>query len=187
MRQVHGAGIVVVTPGSPQPGGKNTDEELPSGDALVSAVPDRLAVLVADCAPVAMASEEGVIAAVHCGWRGVVAGVIQSAANAMRSQGASRIEAVVGPCIGPECYPFGLDDLAAAEASMGGKGSGVRSATPDGAAAFDLRSAVRAACRIAQVTVVEEIPLCTACDARYYSARARGEQERQAGLVWRDE
>ncbi len=50
-----------------------------------------LAVLVADCAAVALASPEGAFAAVHAGWRGVRDGVIEAAADAMRSLGASRL------------------------------------------------------------------------------------------------
>lgn len=71
------------------------------------------AVLSADCAPVLMVDPEArVIAAVHAGWRGALAGVLESAITAMAIDfGAkpSRIVAAVGPCIGPDSYEVGPD------------------------------------------------------------------------------
>ena len=104
LHQCHGNDVVVLEPDEPCEGR--------DGDALVSRLPGApLAVFSADCALVGLASPQGVVGAVHAGWRGLLAGVVERAAATMREQGASDIAAVVGACIGPECYEFQAADL----------------------------------------------------------------------------
>lgn len=176
VRQVHGDGVVVVD------GARCVEGE--EGDALVTAVPGVcLAVLTADCAPVALASPEGVVGAVHAGWAGVVAGVVERAVEAMRGLGAGEVQAALGPCIRPECYEFGEGGLDRVAQVLG---AGVRAVTASGAPALDLPAAVRAALARAGADLVADEGVCTACAAdRHFSHRARGEPGRQAMLVWR--
>jgi YfiH family protein len=64
-------------------------------------------VLTADCAPILLASPEArVIAAVHAGWKGAKAGIIESAIEAMKSLGAepAQIVAAIGPAISQNAY-----------------------------------------------------------------------------------
>ena len=78
-----------------------------------------LGALAADCAPILMVDPEArVIAAVHAGWRGALAGVAQNAVARMAERGAraERICAAVGPCIGPRSYEVGEEFKAAFEA-----------------------------------------------------------------------
>lgn len=66
-----------------------------------------LAVKTADCLPLLLGDPEaGVIAAVHAGWRGTIAGIATHAVSAMVALGASptRILAAIGPCIHRDCY-----------------------------------------------------------------------------------
>ena len=49
-----------------------------------------LCVLTADCAPMALASPEGVFGAVHAGWRGLVAGVVEAAVGRHADAGGER-------------------------------------------------------------------------------------------------
>jgi YfiH family protein len=75
-----------------------------------------LGVLAADCAPVLLADAPAqVIGAIHAGWRGALAGVVEAGVAAMENLGArrERIAAAVGPCIGPASYEVGLEFLAA--------------------------------------------------------------------------
>ncbi len=82
------------------------------GDALVTTRPGVvLAVLTADCAPVALASPEGVVAVAHAGWKGAEVGILEATVEVMRAHGATHIDAALGPCIGPCCYEFGPADL----------------------------------------------------------------------------
>jgi len=80
----------------------------PKCDALVTSVPGlAIGILTADCAPVLLTCEDKpIIAAVHAGWGGALAGVVQNTIFAMEDMGAekSKIRAVIGPCIGPESY-----------------------------------------------------------------------------------
>ena len=73
-------------------------------------------VLTADCVPLLMAdAAAGVVAAVHAGWKGAKAGVIESAVEAMESLGAhaSRIAAAIGPSISQAAYEVGPEFEAA--------------------------------------------------------------------------
>jgi hypothetical protein len=156
----------------------------PTGDALVSADPTAgLLVLTADCASIALGSPEGVFAAVHAGWRGLAAGVIEAAAAAMREAGASAVSGSLGPCIHAECYAFSSTDMSPLVDRYGDQVRGVTSA---GGLALDVPATVGVAFADADVTDVPGIDRCTACDERYFSHRARGDAGRQALIVWRD-
>jgi YfiH family protein len=71
-------------------------------------------VLTADCQPVLMAdAEAGVVGAVHAGWRGALAGVLEATVAAMERLGAApdRIAAVIGPTISQRAYEVGPEFL----------------------------------------------------------------------------
>jgi YfiH family protein len=175
LRQVHGADVVIVS----TPGGGSGQP----GDGAVSALRGAaLAILTADCAPVAFASPEGVIGIAHAGWRGLVAGVISETVLAMRRLGAGSIQAALGPCIGPECYAFGPSDLDHAASVFG---DGVRSVTCRGEPALDVAAAVRVAVREAGAELVWDAGICTSCSLDHWSWRARRDRQRQATVVWR--
>jgi YfiH family protein len=175
MSQVHGPRVVVVD----RPGA-GTGER---ADAAVTTTPGAaLAVLTADCAPVALASPEGVAGVAHAGWRGLRAGVVESAVTAMRRLGATRIDAVVGPCIHPCCYSFGDDDLQDLVCRFG---QAVRSTDRHGAPALDLPAAVTVALHNTGARVVGEANSCTGCSGRYWSWRTGSTSRRQATVVWR--
>ncbi|MDO4212395.1 MAG: peptidoglycan editing factor PgeF [Bacteroidales bacterium] len=69
-----------------------------------------IGVSTADCVPVLMYDAEAeVIAAVHAGWRGMVARIPQKALVEMVRLGADpkRVKVAVGPSIGPESFEVG--------------------------------------------------------------------------------
>lgn len=188
LTQVHGAHVVVVGAdgASEVPSEVPTrvsSEGPPAGDALVSVgVADCLAVLTADCAAVALGSPEGVHAAVHVGWRGLAAGVVQAAAAAARRLGAGSLTAAVGPRIDSCCYQFGPVELDALAARYGDE---VRAETSSGAPALDLLAGLRAALAEAVVGEPAVHGGCTACDPALFSYRRAGDVARHALLVWR--
>lgn len=174
LREVHGTEVLVVE----RPGHRAGA----TADAAVTAAPGAaLGIWVGDCAPVALVARSGVVGAVHVGWRGLAAGVLDRALDAMVGLGAAEITAVVGPCVHPECYEFGaadLDDLAAR------LGPVVHSRTSWGAPALDLPGAVGAALAARGVAVLDTPVPCTACDPDYWSHRRRGDLGRQGLAVW---
>jgi purine-nucleoside/S-methyl-5'-thioadenosine phosphorylase / adenosine deaminase len=96
LHQVHGADV--------HEAGSHIARGLPPADASVSADPAAvLAILTADCAPVALVGP-GVVGAVHAGWRGLAAGVVEAAVERMTEMAGEAPAAVVGPCIHPCCY-----------------------------------------------------------------------------------
>ena len=173
LRQVHGPVVHLVD----RPGGVQGME----GDALVTATPGvALAVFTADCAPVALASPEGVAGLAHAGWRGLESGVLEATVAAMRAAGATHISAALGPCIRSECYAFGERDLERLERALG---PGVRAQTAEGRVAFDLAGGVRSALARSGVGLVVDEGACTACGPSWFSHRARGDRQRQATVV----
>ena len=87
-------------------GGRGTraeDDAVPDADILVTSTPGvTLAILVADCVPLALVDPVArVLAAVHAGWRGTAAGVVGAALHAMAERGAEagRVRAFVGPAV----------------------------------------------------------------------------------------
>lgn len=173
LRQVHGAGVVVVG----EPGASAGAE----ADAAVTAVPGvAVSVTVADCAPVALLAD-GAVGVVHAGWRGLAAGVVPAALHALRELTDAPVRAVVGPCVRPGCYEFGEADLDALAAVLG---DGVRATTTDGRPALDVPAGVRAALAAAGVDDVEDAGVCTACSPDHWSYRAAGDRDRQALVAW---
>lgn len=164
--------------------GERVGEE---GDALVTTCPEvALMVRTADCAPMALAAAEGVVAVAHGGWRGLLAGVLDSTCSAMRALGATRIEVALGPCIHPCCYPFSPGDLDSVAAMLG---DSARAHDRHGDPALDLPAAVAAAVGRAGAEITFADPRCTACHEvdggpSFWSHRARGEAERQAVVAW---
>jgi YfiH family protein len=179
LRQVHGAGVEVVT------GATAATVSGREADGLVTADTDLvLAVQSADCLPVVLWSAEGVIGAAHAGWRGLDAGVVEATAAAMRDLGATVIEARIGPCIHVECYEFGATDLDAVAARLGDE---VRGRSSSGAPALDLPRGFGVAARRAGIAAWGSEGSCTACHPdRWFSFRARGEAQRMATVIWRE-
>lgn len=84
--------------------------EVPVADAAVTSVVGRVcAVLTADCLPLLLCDDEGTqVGAVHAGWRGMAAGVIERAVEAMDVDPA-RVMAWMGPAIGPKAFEVGAE------------------------------------------------------------------------------
>lgn len=72
-----------------------------------------LVAMGADCVPLVLCGSRGdrkpIISAIHCGWKGLVAGVVSATINELWLQGANEIRSVVGPGICGSCYAVGLD------------------------------------------------------------------------------
>jgi polyphenol oxidase len=183
LHQVHGARVYPADrfpSGTPRiPGGPTAGKPAPQADAAVSTGANAvLSVLTADCGPVALVAP-GVVGAVHAGWRGILAGVIEGAVAEVRQRTTGPVRAVLGPCIHPECYEFSATDLDPIAARLGPEVAGT---TADGQPAFDLPRAVQLALTGAGVTDITDVGVCTACSADHFSHRRDGRRHGTTGL-----
>jgi len=137
-----------------------------------------LVVLTADCAPIALVTDDAV-AAVHAGWQGLLAGVVESAVARLRELGRGSVRAALGPCIRPARYEFGAADLERVAARFG---NGVRATTDAGKPALDIPAAVRIALARAGVDDLYDCGVCTSASPDHFSHRRDGQTGRQ-GLV----
>ena len=169
MDQCHGAEVAVVD---------GVPEVAPSCDAVVTRSTEiALAVLVADCVPVLL-SGGGVIAAVHAGRPGLVAGVVPRALAVMRELGADELDAVVGPSVCGRCYevPAEMRDTAARVEPVSATVSWT------GTPAIDVAAGVVAQLRAGGVEV-RWVPGCSRERDDLYSYRRDGRTGRFAGVV----
>jgi YfiH family protein len=173
--QVHSARVITID--RPLGGAR------PRADGLITARAGVLCgVLAADCAPVLIADgEAGVVAAVHAGWQGALAGVVESAVAAMAQLGASpaRMVAAVGPCIAQASYEVGLEFLERFEAGAPGAHRFFAPGNVSGKRRFDLPGFVLSRLHEAGVARCEWIgrDTCAEVDAFFSNRRAfkRGE------------
>jgi len=127
-------------------------------------------VYTADCLPVAVAGPGGV-AILHCGWRGLAAGIV---ARGVEVVGAT--DAAVGPGVGPCCYEVG-DEVLAAFSELGDTVAAGR--------LLDLTEVSRQLLRRAGVERIDSEEICTSCNPElFFSHRRDGGPGRQAGLAW---
>ncbi|MBI1375094.1 MAG: peptidoglycan editing factor PgeF [Phycisphaera sp.] len=106
VRQVHGCGAWTPPVKPLRPG------EAPEADAIVTDDPTQMPTIrTADCVPLLFSSADGrVVAAVHAGWRGVVAEIVPRTIEHMAERygvDVGGILAAVGPCIGVERFEVG--------------------------------------------------------------------------------
>jgi polyphenol oxidase len=177
VRQVHGRAVAGVGSAA-DPVERLAAQE---ADGLYTNVPGvALGVFVADCVPVLLADPRtGACAAVHAGWRGVVAGVVSSAAQAMEQAYGTRpadLRAAMGPSIGACCFEVGPEVVAAFRtARVPEGGNGVVRERPGAKPHIDLRRALALELEALGVPAAQVDPggECTKCDpqGRFYSYR----------------
>jgi purine-nucleoside/S-methyl-5'-thioadenosine phosphorylase / adenosine deaminase len=197
VRQVHGADVLAVGAGPPGAGdraverrqlGEGPPEAKPplgEADGLVTTDPGVvLAVLTADCAPVLLADPAArVVGAVHAGWRGLAAGVVEAGVAAMAELGAdpARSVGLVGPAVGGCCYEVGPD----VRDAVGARLPDALATTRDGRPALDPAAGAAQALALAGVGQVRVAAECTFdLQERFFSHRRdHGRSGRQAGIV----
>ncbi len=135
-RQVHGAAVRVVGVADRGSGASCLDDAVADADALVTTSPGVvLAILTADCVPIVLHDPvAAVLACVHAGWRGTVAGVTTAALAAMQAFGSrpSDVIAGIGPAIAAARYQVGADVHQAVTQAFGPAAAFIRpDANPD--------------------------------------------------------
>jgi YfiH family protein len=153
-------------------------------DASVTREPGRVcAVMTADCLPVFLSDAEGrTVGVAHAGWRGLAAGVIESAVRAMRVD-AQDLIAYIGPGIGPGRYEVGEDVHGAFVGADAGT-AGAFAAQGGGKYLADLYALARGRLAAAGVARVYGGGFCTVSDERFFSFRRDRTTGRMASLIW---
>lgn len=101
LNQVHGSDVFIADGSAP-------DSAPPQADSIVSPTGrDVIAIMTADCLPVLLySSTHGELAAIHCGWRSLAAGIIAETVAAM-SSAANDLIAWLGPRISQPAFEVG--------------------------------------------------------------------------------
>lgn len=186
LTQVHG---VEVVDADAAPAAENSPQP-PRADAAVTSRPGQvLAILTADCLPVAIADLDGrVLGMAHAGWRGLAGGVLENTLAAARAKhGAARgWRAWIGPAIGPQAFEVGADVYHAfVTEDSGAQNCFVPYPGRPGKWLADLPALAERRLRRAGVEQVLQSGLCTHADAaRFFSYRRDGATGRIATLAW---
>jgi YfiH family protein len=103
LKQVHGTRVV-------RWGSDAFDNGPPEADAIISDQPGSICVVrTADCLPILLCAGDGSeIGAIHAGWRGLAAGIIDKTLDAMNTA-ASDLVAWLGPAISQPAFEIGLE------------------------------------------------------------------------------
>ncbi len=182
MQQVHGSRVARVRRGD-----GDVPRTLEGTDGMFTTEKGlALAVLTADCVPIALASPSREVGAVlHAGWRGThgdIAGVALRLLREELSVDPGEVRAVLGPAIGPCCYLV-EEGRARLFVEEYGEESGV--VIEDGGFRIDLVRAnlinlVRSGLRRENI---HRVGGCTCCDERYFSFRREGVTGRQGAFL----
>jgi purine-nucleoside/S-methyl-5'-thioadenosine phosphorylase / adenosine deaminase len=168
--QVHGAHVRVHVPGW-----EGWLRGPPADGHVATARGTALAVTIADCVPIFLAHPAGAVAALHSGWRGTSARIVEQGIAALAHRGfpAAELRMHLGPAICGKCYQVSPE---VAQQLTGEPASAPRT--------VDLRALISSQARAMGVHHVSASPSCTRCDNdRFYSHRA-GDAGRQVAVIF---
>lgn len=150
-------------------------------DALVTDQPNLMvAVRTADCVPILLHdAKRGVVAAIHAGWRGAVAGIVPNTLSLLQSRFGSRLDHVrvsIGPSAGVCCYEVDEPVLQSLRRQCSGWEKVVRPQR-NGHAHLDLKALVKEQALGVGVSPrsITTVNLCTIChEELFFSYRREG-------------
>jgi hypothetical protein len=174
INQTHGVDVVTLDSDSSR-----------DADAAITREPGRVAVVMtADCLPILLCNRDASeVAALHAGWRGLQAGIIQSTLAAMQSPRAQLL-AWIGPGISQASFEVG-DEVYAAFADADSTAAACFSANRPGHWLCDLAGIAAALMYKLGVTQVARSPHCSYRDAElFYSYRREAVTGRMASMIW---
>lgn len=177
LKQVHGTAVVAAI---------LERGRMPRADAAVAREPGAVCVVMAaDCMPVLLANHHGTeVAAAHAGWRGMCAGVIESALDAMHAV-PGEVVAWLGPAIGPRAYEVGAEVRDAFLKQDSAADAAFVPSVRSGHWMLDLYAIARQRLRSRGVSRIHGGGYCTATDKdRFFSYRRDRASERMAAAIW---
>ena len=175
LQQVHGTAVLMLPAAT----------DIRIADAACTRRPGQVCVVMtADCLPILLCDRQGtVVAALHAGWRGLCAGVIESTVAAMAVPG-ELVLAWLGPAIGRDAFEVGpevrqafmMQDVAAEQAFVPGH---------DDRWFADLYTLARQRLLRLGVSAIHGGEHCTHTEADcFFSYRRDGQTGRMASLIW---
>lgn len=178
LHQVHGIDVYCAD--------EPPSKDRPAADAVYSQKPGSVCLIsTADCLPVLLCDRDGsTVAAIHAGWRGLAAGVIEATIVKLKLPGHS-LMAWLGPAIGPTAFEVGEEvyqqflahDIHAKRAFQ---------PTRPGHWLADLYQLAKQRLAEHSVNAVYGGNLCTYRDPKHFYShrRDRGLTGRMASLIW---
>lgn len=175
LNQVHGVRVVDAARTAP---GATADASFTRTRGAVCAV------LTADCLPLLLCDEAGsVVAAVHAGWKGLAAGVIEATVTAMAEPG-ERLLAWLGPAIGPDHFEVG-NEVRAAFLAHDAQAAAAFVAVDADHWRGDLYLLARQRLLALNIHRITSAEFCTMCEGeRFYSFRRDDVTGRMASCIW---
>lgn len=176
LRQVHGTRIVPAEAAGPYP---------EADGCITHAVGQVCVILTADCLPVLLCDTAGRhVAAVHAGWRGLAAGILEQAVTQLHAAGAGELLAWLGPAISGPAYEIGPEVRDAFLATHPAAHSAFTPGRP-GHWHLDLYTAARQRLTAVGLTAIHGGTHCTLREPEnFYSHRRDRTTGRQATLIW---
>lgn len=175
LEQVHGCDVVIA---DEEGAGMSCDASTTRQPGVVCAV------LTADCLPLLICKQDGSqVAAVHAGWRGLAAGIIEQTISQMGIAGGQLL-AWLGPAIGPQAFEVGPEvrDIFLAHSH---KAEEAFTHQDNGKWLCDLYLLARQRLIDLGVNHISGGDLCTYTGAeQFYSYRRDGVTGRMASLIW---
>jgi len=179
LEQVHSDQVVLLEENIPA---KNVQ-----ADGSYTRVEDKICVVMtADCLPVLITNRAGTeVAAVHAGWRGLAAGIVEKAVQCFQSE-AKDCLVWLGPAIGPAAFEVG-DDVRQAFMQQDAETTEAFVPTGEGKYLANIYALARQRLQLAGVTDIYGGDHCTYTEAeQFYSYRRDQETGRMASLIWID-
>ena len=179
LNQTHSSNVIEIK--SPK---RERGPEADGAWTMLTGVP--CAVLTGDCLPLLLCDSNGtIVAAVHCGWRGIAQGIIEKTVKQIGLNAQGEILAWLGPAIGQSNYEVGEDfrepflkhDLRASIA--------FKETEKPGKWLADIKELAKQRLQDSGVSAIYGSDLCTYTDPqRFYSYRRDKDTGRMATLIW---
>ncbi len=192
LNQIHSSRIIDAADTDPQ---LDADGSITTQKNIVSVV------MTADCLPVLICNRQGsAVAAVHAGWRGLLEGIVEQAAEQLLKLSACQREDIrvwLGPAIGPNNFEVGEDVRQAFLAQARHRGGyhyelidqcfSEHTKTSDGQNKYlaDIYQLARVRLSATGVDNISGGHYCTYSEAdKFYSYRRDGVTGRMASMIW---
>lgn len=174
LNQVHGKEVNII---------KGPSNGPLTADASVTSLREQVCiVMTADCLPILLCDKDGsAVAAVHGGWRGLKAGIIEASINSMPCK-PKDIIAWLGPAICQSHYEVGVEVYKAFGEIYK---AAFKPSAKSGHYMADLYEIARIQLKAMGISAIYGGQFCTYEDSRFYSFRRdAGKTGRMASLIW---